>query len=582
MDEILRFGKWKNNAEMIRDAVVPLRHLRPEWSTLDPTWGLGNFWSLWRPEMLVGSDINKEKAMLGSISNMIQADGTRLPFKDNTFDVVVNDGPYKCVSLDTEILTRTAGWATWAEVNVGDEVYTLNHQTGWGEWQPVKRVIVESTRMRRMVEIDGKSHSSLTTTDHRWPVADHQGRKGWTTSSELNQRHRVPLCAPSSDLPQEATIRDAMVELVAWFWTEGHIKGGRVGRVPEGLGYGHICQSFEVNPLNCKRIEAALVELYGPPTPTFPRLGAKTDGVGRWRIHRDGRNLRFVFSADVGRELLRHAPHLIPSFEFLNSLTASQIAAFIETSIDGDGTRSPAGSVLLTQKLRPMAEAFQYACVLAGLATTSSYHPQNGYGVMVRKNKWCKPSRSKPVEVDMDCSVWCVTVENHTWLARRNGRTYFTGNCNGRPTAIIDNRYGVDQRHSREGRHDLLQSLLTEAARVARHRVLAKCQNQVSGGSFHLQDAMLVTHGESLGLRLVDMLLLPSFRSQPERSVCEDCGAKLMCRSDGRWGTVSTGGAKPENFVCLVNQHGGVHAPGGRYPQQHAYANYSTLLVFSK
>lgn len=48
-------GTWANNAELIRDAVVPLGYLRDEWRTLDPIYGLGRFWTLWRPRSLVFS-----------------------------------------------------------------------------------------------------------------------------------------------------------------------------------------------------------------------------------------------------------------------------------------------------------------------------------------------------------------------------------------------------------------------------------------------------------------------------------------------------------------------------------------------
>lgn len=34
---VLAVGGWRNNAEMIRDAVVPLGYLHSDWCTLDPT-----------------------------------------------------------------------------------------------------------------------------------------------------------------------------------------------------------------------------------------------------------------------------------------------------------------------------------------------------------------------------------------------------------------------------------------------------------------------------------------------------------------------------------------------------------------
>ncbi len=44
--------KWPTNAHMIVDA-ARLGYLRKDWWTLDPTYGLGNFWTLWQPTWFV-------------------------------------------------------------------------------------------------------------------------------------------------------------------------------------------------------------------------------------------------------------------------------------------------------------------------------------------------------------------------------------------------------------------------------------------------------------------------------------------------------------------------------------------------
>lgn len=88
-DEILAVDKWASNAHLIADC-AKLGYLRKEWTTLDPTYGKGNFWSKWRPDILVGHDI------LSSLSPDGKShDATDLPYDDRSFDAVVIDGPYK-------------------------------------------------------------------------------------------------------------------------------------------------------------------------------------------------------------------------------------------------------------------------------------------------------------------------------------------------------------------------------------------------------------------------------------------------------------------------------------------------------
>lgn len=82
----------KNNAELICDCAT-LGYLRSEWRTLDPTWGTdegqGRFWKLWRPDVLVASDLYATDPEIN------RWDFTNLPCENGEFDAVVFDPPYK-------------------------------------------------------------------------------------------------------------------------------------------------------------------------------------------------------------------------------------------------------------------------------------------------------------------------------------------------------------------------------------------------------------------------------------------------------------------------------------------------------
>lgn len=101
-----------------------------------------------------------------------------------------------------------------------------------------------------------------------------------------------------------------------------------------------------------------------------------------------------------------------------------------------------------------------------------------------------------------------------------------------------DKSYGVAAAGVRwQDRMQLCRDGITEAARVVRccGMVLVKCMDQVCSGDVRWQTIDFTNHAATVGLRLVDMLHLPSYRAQPE----------------------------------------------GR-SQQHARRNYSTLLVFER
>lgn len=88
---------------------------------------------------------------------------------------------------------------------------------------------------------------------------------------------------------------------------------------------------------------------------------------------------------------------------------------------------------------------------------------------------------------------------------------------NGTPTVSVDGRYGVDVVGTREARHTLIRDGITECARVLSPEgfLLLKCQDQVNGGKVRWQSREFADHAETLGLALVDSLLMLGGRPQP-------------------------------------------------------------------
>jgi hypothetical protein len=97
---ILAAQYWKNNAALIAD-VARLGYL--DGMVLDPTYGKGNWWKIYEPEVLMKSDIMHD--VPGGVMGGI--DFTDLPWVDNMFDAVAFDPPY--VSVGGRKTTGLAG-----------------------------------------------------------------------------------------------------------------------------------------------------------------------------------------------------------------------------------------------------------------------------------------------------------------------------------------------------------------------------------------------------------------------------------------------------------------------------------------
>ncbi len=88
-ETVLAAHNWPSNAHLIAD-VARLGYLKSTDRVLDPTWGLGRWWTKWRPHILVGTDLDPEKSPQG-----VGLDFRQMPWRDNRFDAVAYDPPYK-------------------------------------------------------------------------------------------------------------------------------------------------------------------------------------------------------------------------------------------------------------------------------------------------------------------------------------------------------------------------------------------------------------------------------------------------------------------------------------------------------
>jgi hypothetical protein len=79
----------KNNAELIVEC-RRLGYLDDDMSVLDPTYGLGRFWTAWRPKYLTAHDLDPERAPHGPMDFTDMA-----RYRDGLFFGVVFDPPYK-------------------------------------------------------------------------------------------------------------------------------------------------------------------------------------------------------------------------------------------------------------------------------------------------------------------------------------------------------------------------------------------------------------------------------------------------------------------------------------------------------
>lgn len=320
-----------------------------------------------------------------------------------------------CVDEETEILT-SEGWKSHDALAEGDLVLALDHETGASRWSPVRDIYRAEVNDEPMVAIEMAGHSSLTTPNHRWPTI---GRKPWRTTETLREEDRLLRAAPS-EAPVEAKWADATVELMGWLWTEGNVQGGAV----------RIAQSHTVNPDRVARIRAALSATFGP-----AESGRWREAVQENRSSFGGPVTVFYLSRRESRRLLDLGGKR-PSAEFIKSLTAAQLALFIDVSLQGDGQHYRQGRRDIWAADPSMLDPLELAAVLGGYAVTRSDH---GHRLNLARKPTIRPVKAHrasfrqgrgPLIRDRRYTgtIWCPVTDEQTWCARRRGTVYFTGN----------------------------------------------------------------------------------------------------------------------------------------------------------
>ena len=334
----------------------------------------------------------------------------------------MGDSNHWCVDEKTTVLSRR-GWVGVDELKVGDEVLALNHATGSSTWSAVTDMYVAAVEDEPMRSLQSRTHSSVTTLHHRWPTFTRYGVRRWVTTSELNSNDFITIGAPCSDVPVIPKYSDALVELAAWFWTEGNI-GTSVS----------IAQSHSANPHKVARLRQALIAEFG--VDGFAEAIQSNDGSF------GGPVTIFRLRKWAGDVLTSVAPGKRVTNEFIDSLTLAQLHLFIDVSCMGDGHHWKTGQRDIWQRHPEALDAYERACILVGYGVSRVPAHDNGTAVRALKASSVRPVKAaQQAESSGNASgaidevvrytgrVWCPTVATHsTYLARRDGRVFYTGN----------------------------------------------------------------------------------------------------------------------------------------------------------
>lgn len=331
-----------------------------------------------------------------------------------------------CVDTQTEALTKR-GWLSHEQITEDDTI--LSYDRGQLKWSNIKSIFRDRYQ-GKMFHLTVQGMDALVTPNHKFITQD-----GLKPVDYLLETDNVIMMGDAVSAPREETYSDDFVRLVGWFITEGTIYR------PKDRNYPRI-DIYQNEGVHAEEIRDCL-----------KRLGVRYSE----KQHKSCQC--FQLTKDINNQLaqiLSPNGNKVTSAEFLLSLTQDQRMLLINTMIKADGW-DRAVSASYTQKCKGHVDAFVMLCTLAGLRTSIKTRATNAYGkpstihtvnifsgrvnhsrveninfhggkrngVIKGRGKQYHPNEPT---IDYDDLVWCPETEYGSFVCRRNGTIYLTGN----------------------------------------------------------------------------------------------------------------------------------------------------------
>jgi len=309
---------------------------------------------------------------------------------------------FACVSEDTECLTYH-GWKKWYELRRGEYIATYNMKEKIIELQPVLWIKTYDYD-GELIHVGNRDLDILMTPNHRNIVKKRKsGKEKIVLAENLAHSDKIRVKAPVKWIENQG-IGETLARLMGWIISEGHYNPSNI-EIYQNVGE-HEAEIDEI----LKRLDI----------PHTKRIRERRNGKKEvtWRLLRSPW-VEMIKSIAPNKKL-NH---------FLVSLPLNECKALFEAIIKGDGhVRKDDGRISNTMKDKENQDWFQILALRLGYRATigvKDVHLTKKDYIGLRGTNGKGKNISK---VRYKGKVWCPRTKNGTWVARRNGRIFITGN----------------------------------------------------------------------------------------------------------------------------------------------------------
>ena len=354
------------------------------------------------------------------LNNQVTMDGEFNPADYSNVKRIFS-GHFHCLTPDHEVLTEN-GWKSISEVKIDDKVITYNTSTKLLEYNKVENTHKKYIN-EKIYHLYNKHYDTLVTGEHRVYCEKEKIKNGIKTyepifyNPEKNIESYVRYVISGNKNNAGLDISDNMIRLIIWIVADGYmeIKNGSFDSIRFHLSKERKIKEL-LNLLNDMGIE-------------YTSHIQKDKKRYKIRISK-----KVFYNIGLNNYLDPFDKKLPKQFRKLNNY---QTQIVYDTYAITDGHKYNNTVQISTSKKDEMD-------ILQEIFTLNNIHCQ--YSIRYFKNKnhknayimsccpglcYTKP-RGKQIKnetIDYDGYVYCLTVPNSTFLVRRNGKTFITGNC---------------------------------------------------------------------------------------------------------------------------------------------------------
>ncbi|MCD6366981.1 MAG: hypothetical protein J7L46_05515, partial [Bacteroidales bacterium] len=316
-----------------------------------------------------------------------------------------SEAHFACVDRLTEALTPY-GWKKWNELKEGDLICAYDKELDVLRWEKIEMIATYNVDTE-LLHIGKRDLDILTTLNHRTLVKKRNGEIKVIKAENIAYSDKIPVSA----YWEEDTYNScnwAYWELIGWFLSEGAIK--KDGSV----------EIYQSKPEGVKRIKYLLDQ-------------NEIEYSIYQKKKKRGNFIEFTFYIPKKEvQLLGWKKKEIKN-EWLN-LDTETLNSLFWGLVGGDGhIRKDDGRICFIQKDKEFIDKFQIIAIRLGFHCMVSQRKDGKYCAYVTKKKWIgvrgTNGKGKNIKrVRYERLVWCPKVASTFWLARRNGKSFITGN----------------------------------------------------------------------------------------------------------------------------------------------------------